>query len=106
MSAIPDALQRFSSSPRVRLDACLSSVTPALSKLSSLSTPSGFAINYLNYLNKAAALRWLLPDQGGARGPAITARLGRATSIATLSVPQAWSSGAGAGLAGAAVRAG
>lgn len=106
MTAIPGALQRFSSSPRTALDTCLSDATPALSKLSSLSAPSGFAINYLNHLNKAAALRWLLPDQGGARGPAITARLGRAASIATLSVPQAWSSGAAAGPAGAAVRAG
>ena len=106
MAAIPVALQRFSSSPRAALDACLSDVTPSLSKLSSLSAPSGFALNYLNHLNKAAALRWLLPDQGGADGPVIAARLGRATTIATLTVPQAWSSGVGAGLAGAAVRAG
>jgi PPE-repeat protein len=106
MTAIPDALQQFSSSPRAALDACLSKVTPSLSKLSSLSAPTGFAINYLNHLNKAAALRWLLPDQGGARGPEVTARFGRATSIATLSVPQAWASGAAAGAAGAAVRAG
>lgn len=106
MAAIPAALHRFSALPRATLDDCLSSATPALSKLSSLSAPSGFAINCLNYLNRAAALRWLLPDQGGARGPAITAQFGRATSIATLSVPQAWSSGAGAGPAGAAVRAG
>jgi PPE-repeat protein len=106
MATIPDALQRFSSSPRAALDACLSPATPSLSKLSSLSAASGAAIDYLNYLNKAAALRWLLPDQGGARGPEITARVGHAASIATLSVPRAWSSGSGAGPAGAAVRAG
>ena len=53
-------------------------VTPSLSKLSSLTAPSGASIGYLNSLNKAAALRWLLPNQGGAGGPVITARLGRA----------------------------
>ncbi|BBZ48648.1 PPE family protein [Mycobacterium heidelbergense] len=91
ISAIPEALRALSRSPLATFDATLSPVTPALSKLSSLSAPSGRAIGHLNALNKAAALRWLLPDQGGALGPRIIARMGRGTSIGTLSVPRAWS---------------
>lgn len=94
ISAIPEALRALSSSPLATFDATLSPVTPALSKLSSLSAPSGRAISLLNALNKAAALRWLLPDQGGARGAPITARIGRGRSIGTLSVPRAWSTAA------------
>jgi PPE-repeat protein len=105
MAAIPGTLQEISSSPTT-FDSCLLPVTAPLSKLSSLTAPSGAAIAYLNSLNKAAALRWLLPNQGGARGEAITARLSRATSIGKLSAPQAWSTGVATGLAGAAVRAG
>jgi PPE-repeat protein len=91
MTAIPEALQALSGSPQATLDVPLSSVTSSLSKLGSLSAPSGFAIGHLNSLNKAAALRWLLPDQGGARGAAIEAGVGRGTSIGALSVPRAWS---------------
>lgn len=90
MSAIPGALQALSSSPLTTFDAFLSSVTSSLSKLSSLSAPLDFAICRLNSLNKAAALRSLLPNPGGVRGAAFTAGFGRATSIGTLSVPQAW----------------
>jgi PPE-repeat protein len=106
MAAIPDTLQEISSSPTTAFDSCLLPVTAPLSKLSSLTAPSGAAIAYLNSLNKAAALRWLLPNQGGARGEATTARFSRATSIGKLSAPQAWSTGVAAGPAGAAVRAG
>ena len=103
MTAIPEALQALSVSPQTTLDVPLSPVTSSLSKLSSLSAPSGFAISHLNSLNKAAALRWFLPGQGGARGAAVTAGFGRGTSIGTstgtsngtsngtLSVPHAWS---------------
>jgi PPE-repeat protein len=90
MTTIPETLQALSLSPLTTFDASLSPVTSSLSELSSLSAPSGFAITHLNSLNKAAALRWLLPDQGGARGPAITAGFGRGTLIGTLSVPRTW----------------
>jgi PPE-repeat protein len=96
MSAIPEALQAFSSSPLSTVDASLSSVTAPLSKLSSLTAPLDFALTHLSSLNKAAALetaaalRSLLTKPGGAGGAAVTAGFGRATSIATLSVPQAW----------------
>jgi PPE-repeat protein len=106
MAAIPETLQDISSSPPTTFDSCLLPVTASLSKLSSLTAPSGCAIAYLNSLNKAAALRWLLPNQGGARGEAITARFSRATSIGKLSAPRAWSTGVAAGPASAAVRAG
>jgi PPE-repeat protein len=90
ISAIPRALQAFSRSPVASLDASLGPVTPSLSRLSSLSAPSGLAISRLNSLNKAAALRWLLPNQGDARGAPIAARFGSGTSIGALSVPAAW----------------
>jgi PPE-repeat protein len=90
MTTIPETLQALSLSPLTTFDAPLSAVTSPLSKLSSLSAPSGFAITHLNSLNKTAALRWLLPDQGGARGAAITAGFGRGPLIGTLSVPQTW----------------
>ncbi|SPM37542.1 PPE family protein [Mycobacterium rhizamassiliense] len=105
MDAIPQALHGISHSPPTTFDAALAPVTPSLSKLSSLTAPSGLAIAHLNSLNKSAALRWLLPNQGGATSPVITARLGRAGSTGMLSVPPAWSTGAGLALAGAAVRA-
>jgi len=90
ISTIPEALQALSLSPLTTFDASLSSVTSSLSKLSSLSAPLDSAINHLNSLNKSAALRWLLPNEGGARGATIAAGFGRGTSIGTLSVPQAW----------------
>ncbi len=90
MSAIPEALGALSLSPLTLFDAPLSSVTSSLSKLSSLSAPVDSAINHLNSLNKAAALRWLLPNPGGTSGAAFTAGFGRGTSIGTLSVPRAW----------------
>lgn len=90
VSSIPGALQALSSSPLTTFDASLLSVSSSLSKLSSLSAPVDFAIDRLNSLNKAAALRTLLPDPRGACGAAITAGFGRGTSIGTLSVPRAW----------------
>jgi PPE-repeat protein len=96
ISTIPEALQSLSLSPLTTFDASLSPVSSSLSKLSSLSAPSDFAIDRLNSLNKsaalnqAAALRSLLTRPGVARGAPFTAGLGRATSIGALSVPQAW----------------
>jgi PPE-repeat protein len=94
MSTIPEALQALCASPPTTWEAALSSVTSFLSKLSSLSAPADFAISHLNGLNKAAALRSLVANPGSAGGAAVIARFGRATSIATsmasLSVPQAW----------------
>lgn len=87
MTTIPQALRALSLSPTATLDACLAPVTAPLSRLSSLSAPSGPAISRLNSLNKAAALRWLLPHLSGAP---ITAGLGRATSMGILAVPLAW----------------
>jgi PPE-repeat protein len=87
IAAIPEALQALSSSPIASFDEALSPVTGELSKLSSLSAPLDFAVGNLNSLNKAAALRSLLPAAAGASG---SAGLGRATSIGILSVPHAW----------------
>ncbi|OBG22123.1 hypothetical protein A5764_14005 [Mycobacterium sp. 852002-51057_SCH5723018] len=94
ITTIPLALQAFSLSPVASLDASLGPVTSSLSRLGSLSAPSGVAISQLNSLNKAAALRWLLPNQGGARGAPIAAAFGSATSIGALSVPAAWAAAA------------
>jgi PPE-repeat protein len=94
MTTIPEALRALSLSPQTTFDTPLRPATSSLSRLSSLSAPSGAAISRLNSLNKAAALRWLLPNQGGARGPTVIAGFGRATSIAGLSVPQAWATAA------------
>jgi PPE-repeat protein len=96
VAAIPEALQALCLSPAITLDACLSPVTSSLSRLSSLSAPSDFAIGHVNSLNKGAALnrvaalRSLLTKPDGAGGAPLTASLGRATSMGTLSVPQAW----------------
>jgi PPE-repeat protein len=90
VATIPEALQAFSLSPLTTVDTSLSSVSSPLSKLGSLSAPQGAAIRHLDSLNKAAALRWLLPNQGGARGPEIVARFARAASVGALSVPQTW----------------
>jgi PPE-repeat protein len=92
VATIPEALQAFSLSPLTTFYTSLSSVSSPLSKLGSLSAPQGDAIRQLDSLNKAAALRWLLPNQGGARGPEIIAGLARAASIGALSVPRAWPS--------------
>ncbi len=94
MTTIPEALRGLSLSPQTTFDTPLRPATSSLSRLSSLSAPSGAAISHLNSLNKAAALRWLLPNQGGARGPTVIGRFGRGTSIGGLSVPQAWASAA------------
>jgi len=90
ISTIPEALQALSSSSLTTFEASLSSVSSPLSKLSSLSAPLDFAINHLNCLNKAAALRTLLPNPRSASGAAFTAGFGRGTSIGTLSVPRGW----------------
>ncbi|MEE6176442.1 PPE domain-containing protein [Mycobacterium sp. 050134] len=89
MSSIPDALRALGRSPSTTLDVPLASATPSLSRLSSLSAPSGIAISRLNALNKAAALRYLLPGNGQA--PTIRVRLGRASLLGALSVPRVWS---------------
>ena len=96
ISTIPDALVALSASPLTTFDAFLSPVTASLSKLSSLSAPSDFAINHLNSLNKqaalhsAAALLCLLPNRARAGGAPASTGVGRATSVGKLSVPRAW----------------
>ena len=93
-SAIPEALQVLTSSslesPLESFGRCLSPVTPCLSKLSSLSAPSDYAIKHLNSLNKATAMTALLPNHGRVTRELPTAALGRARSIGTLSVPRCW----------------
>jgi hypothetical protein len=90
MSTVPEALRAVSLSPLTTFDTSLSPVTSSLSKLSSLSAPADTAIKHLNSLNKAAALRWLLPNRGGARGAPITAGFGRGMPVGSVSVPRAW----------------
>ncbi len=87
---IPEALRALFSSPLTSFRTSLSSVTSPLSKLSSLSAPSGFAITHLNRLNKAAASMSFSPNQGRVSGAAFTADFGRGSSIGTLSVPRGW----------------
>ncbi|OBG64193.1 MULTISPECIES: PPE family protein [unclassified Mycobacterium] len=90
ISAAPGALRTLSSSPLATFDVSLASVTSPLSKLSSLTAPSGVAIAHLNSLNKAAALQCLLPNRRAAADATITVAVGRATPVGGLSVPQAW----------------
>jgi PPE-repeat protein len=90
MSTIPAALQALSRSPLISFDASLSSVTPPLSRLSSLSAPSDSAIKHLNALNKEAALRWLFTKPARAGGATRTLGFGRGTPVGELSVPPAW----------------
>jgi hypothetical protein len=87
MAAIPAALKAFAASPLIPLEAALSPVTAALSRLSSLSAPTGSAISRLNALNKRAALGALFGKP--ARAASIPG-FGRGTSIGTLSAPRAW----------------
>ena len=96
MSSIPEALRAIYASPPATLDVSLSPVTSSLSKLSSLSAPTGRAISHLNSLNKqaalnnAASLRALTPR----RGAASTMGFGRGAAIGALSVPRAWATAA------------
>jgi hypothetical protein len=90
MSTIPGALQALLLSPLTSFYASLSSVTPPLSRLSSLCAPSDSAIKHLNALNKEAALWSLFTKPAPADRPALTARFGRGTPIGELSVPKAW----------------
>lgn len=89
-AAIPDGLAGLSRSPLSSFDEPLLPVTASLSKLSSLSAPLDVAISHLNSLNKAAALRWMLPDPGGAGGAKITVRVGCGASVGLLTVPRGW----------------
>ena len=95
-STIPEALQELSVSPLTTIDEPLSTVSPSLSKLASLSASSDTAINHLNFLNrnasldKATALRSLITKPGGPGWTTVTARFGRGISIGALSVPPAW----------------
>ena len=90
MSTIPEALHALSRSPLTSFEASLSSVTPPLSRLSSLSAPSDSAINHLNALNKEAALCSLFTKPARAGRVACSPGFGRGTSIGKLSVPPAW----------------
>ena len=94
MSAIPEALQAFSCSPLTTVDASLAAVTSPLSKLSSLTAPCDFALTHLNSLNKAAALQTAAALRSLLTKPCVIAGFARATSIGTLSVPQAWATAA------------
>jgi PPE-repeat protein len=94
ISAAPAALRALSLSPLATFDVSLASVTCPLSKLSSLTAPSGVAIAHLNSLNKAAALRCLLRSRRGVRDTTVTAGAGRATSVGRLSVPRTWTAAA------------
>lgn len=89
MSAIPVALDALSTSSGASL--MTFGVTPSLSKLDFVSSPSDFAINHLNSLNKNAALQsaaMLYRSAHGGRGA--MSSFGRAASIGTLSVPRGW----------------
>jgi PPE-repeat protein len=90
MSTIPDVLRELASSPLATFDAPLLAVTPSLSKLSSLTAPSGSAITHLNTMNKRAALQALLPNARGVRIAAATALFRGGTAVGQLSVPHAW----------------
>lgn len=89
MPAIADALARLASTPIPPFTAALAPVTSSLSKLSSLSAPSGLAISHLNAANKDAALRALFPRRGNG-GPAVRVARGRAAGVGALSVPPSW----------------
>jgi PPE-repeat protein len=94
VSAIPEALQAFSSSPLTTVDASLAAVTPPLSKLSSLTAPSDVALTHLSSVNKAAALQTAAALRSLLTKPSVTAGFGRGASIGTLSVPRAWAKAA------------
>ena len=94
VSAIPEALQAFSSSPLTTVDASLAAVTSPLSKLSSLTAPLDFALTHLSSVNKAAALRTAAALRSLLTKPSVTAGFGRGASIGTLSVPRAWAKAA------------
>ncbi|OBA74802.1 hypothetical protein A5641_26905 [Mycobacterium sp. 1554424.7] len=97
MSTIPEALRAYSASPLTPLEASLSPVTPALSRLSSLCAPSGAAIRHLNALNKGAALLSLFKKPARARA---AASFGSGAAIGTLSVPRAWVAARAVGIPG------
>lgn len=112
MSTIPRALRALSSSPLASFDASLAPATASLSKLSSLSAPTDFALKHLNSLNKEAALcraaalrvHWTTICRAG--GAADTAAMGRATRIGGLPVPRGWVTEATRGQVAAAWRTG
>lgn len=101
VSTIPDVLHELAASPLATFDAPLLPVTTSLSKLSSLTAPSGLALIHLNSMNKAAALHSLVPNPGAVWGAAATASFGRGTSVGVLSVPLAWTTATTPGLVGA-----
>lgn len=88
MSVIPGALDQLSSSPSRTICASLHPVTASLSKLSSVTAPTDFAIGQLNSVNKTAALQSLLLKPAAPNG--IHAQLGRAMAVGVLSAPRAW----------------
>jgi hypothetical protein len=88
ISTLPDALGALCRSPLASFDVTLSSITPSLSRLASLSAPSDFALFYLNGLNKAAALACLSPGRVGAAD--VTAAVGHGKSLGRLTVPPDW----------------
>lgn len=105
MSAIPGALQALTVSPLTTVDASLAAVTSPLSKMSSLTTPSDFALTHLSSVNKAAALHTAASMLSLLKKPSVTVRAHRGASIGSLSVPRAWTEAAPAADLGRHVRA-
>jgi PPE-repeat protein len=98
MSAIPVALQQLSVSPLTTVDASLATVTSPLSKMSSLTTPSDFALTHLSSVNKAAALHTAASMLALLKKPSVCVGVGRGASLGTpnqtLSIPRAWAAAA------------
>ncbi len=90
LSAIPPALRGLAASPLNTFDGPLLPITASLSQLSSLSAPLDFSIKHLNSLNKAAALRRMLPVPGDADGTTVVAGVGRGAPVGMLTAPPAW----------------
>ncbi|BBY22893.1 PPE family protein [Mycobacterium stomatepiae] len=93
MSVIPGALRAICASPMTTCDVSLSPVTASLSKLSSLSAPGDFVLNYLNCLNKTAAVNKaaaMWPQRSRAGRGAPRTGFGHAVTVGPLSVPPAW----------------
>ncbi len=103
ISAIPETLAAFSSSPLATIDPSVAPVTAQVSRLNSLAAPLDFAINHLNALNRttalfnASTLRSLTADPNGINGTGYTAAFGHGTSIGSLSVPYGWTTPTTAG---------
>lgn len=91
ISAVGQAIDALSSSPRTTLDATLSPIAAALSRLSSLSAPSDVALTHLSSLSKAGALhRATAIRSAGTTDAASRVSVASGAAIGVLSVPRAW----------------